>query len=58
MMAFEAKELNFYEIKSGNLHEKHAVGTWEPSQHLLRHREKNQDNLYRDGRSQVLPGAH
>jgi hypothetical protein len=33
---------NFDEFKSGGLHEKHAVqlGTWEPSQHLLKDRGK------------------
>jgi hypothetical protein len=37
--------LNFNGFKSGGLHEKHAVATWEPSQHLLEDREENQVNL-------------
>jgi hypothetical protein len=28
MVALTTKGLNFYELKLGGLHEKHAVGTW------------------------------
>jgi hypothetical protein len=32
---FDIRELNFDGFKPGGLHEKHAIATWEPSQHLL-----------------------
>jgi hypothetical protein len=40
LAALRAVELNFDEFTSGGLHEKHAVGTWEPSQRLLENRGK------------------
>jgi hypothetical protein len=42
VVALTAKELNIDELKSGGLHEKHAVATWnvEPSQYLLKDRGK------------------
>jgi hypothetical protein len=39
-IALTARELNSDEFKSGGLHEKRSVATWEPSQHLLEDRGK------------------
>jgi hypothetical protein len=44
-MAFTVKRLNFEEYKYDRLHEKHAIATWEPSQHLLGETEENQETL-------------
>jgi hypothetical protein len=43
-------------LKSGELHEKHAVATWNHLSICLK-TEENQENLCRDGRSQDLPDA-
>jgi hypothetical protein len=40
LVPFTADEFNLGEFKSRGLHEKHAVVTWEPSQHLLEDRGK------------------
>jgi hypothetical protein len=42
LVAFTGEGFNFGEYKLGELHEKHALalGTWEPSQHLLEDRGK------------------
>jgi hypothetical protein len=49
LVALTANELNFEEFKSGGLPEKHAVavGTWEPSPHLLE-TEENHENQSRE----------
>jgi len=47
-------------FKSGGLHEKHVVATWNLGNHLsicFRHRETKK-NLCRDGRSQDLPNTY
>jgi hypothetical protein len=47
LVALAARELNLDEFKSGGLHEKHAVATWEPSQHLLKDRGKPRNPVSR-----------
>jgi hypothetical protein len=47
-------------LKSGGLHEKHAVATWNLGtiSAFAYNTEENQENLCRDGRSQDLPDTH
>jgi hypothetical protein len=48
--ALTARGLNFDEFNSGGLYEKHAVATWEPSQHLLKDRETKKTCVEMAGR--------
>jgi hypothetical protein len=52
-----ARERNFGEFKSGGLHEKHAVATWNLGtiSAFAYKTEENQENLCRDSRSQDFP---
>ena len=47
------------EFKSGGLHEKHVVATWNLGNHLsiCFQAQENQESLCRGGRSQDLPSA-
>jgi hypothetical protein len=60
LVIFTARERNFDEFKSGGLHEKHAVATWNLGtiSALAYKTEEYQENLCRDGRSQDLPDTH
>jgi hypothetical protein len=57
---FSVYVYNFDEFKSGVLHEKHAVVTWNLGtiSAFVCKTEENQENLCRDDRSQNLPDAH
>jgi hypothetical protein len=47
-VTFTAEQFNNNnEFKSGGLHEKHAVATWEPSQHSLEDRGKPREPVSR-----------
>jgi hypothetical protein len=59
-LSLQSKRINFHKFKSGGLYETHAVATCNLGNHLsiCLKTGKNQETLYRNGRSQDLPDAH
>jgi hypothetical protein len=60
LVALTVKKLNFDDFKSGGLHEKHTVATWNLGTISAFHwrQRETKKTVCRDGRSQGLPDAY